>query len=148
MKASNLLNTEVLLKGVTYKIIGIDYYTLTNIFGEKVDWTSYTLIDKNEEKTWVSGPYDGKYVQWSLFSAEEFKKDKNATLNPNLTGISTIKFDGNPGFSTPYAEIVWMNTSGKYDYIALERFMKLEGKTLEPDEPYFNAGKILEDFKL
>lgn len=148
MNSGDKLNKEVVLKGVTYKVIGIDYYTLNNLFGESVDWTSYTLIDKDENKTWVSGPYAGKFVQWSLFSAEEFKQDKKASMDPNLTGIANIKFEGNPGFSTPVAEIVWLKTSGTYDYIAMERFMKLEGKSIEPEESYFNAGKILEDFTI
>lgn len=133
------------LNGRNYTIIGIDSYTLKNILGKKVTWVSYTLIDNKDCKTWISGPFNGNYYQWSLLEEKEFTSlTKTAVQNNEQTGIANITFEGNPGFSTPYAEILWSDLkNNEFDCIALERFITVDGRKIEPLESYYNAGKIL-----
>jgi hypothetical protein len=144
------LNQEVTLQGISYKVIGIDTYKLKSILDEEKEWISYTLIDPEGNKVWISYGVAGEYfTQWSLVSKEEFTKLATGSLNYNFTGIATVKFEGNPGYSTPTAEITWFNIQDQqYDFIASERFLKQNGELIEPLETYYDAGKILKDFKI
>lgn len=143
------INQVITLHNKSYKIIGIDTYSLKNIYDQLVDWVSYTLIDSEENKTWVSGPINGFFYQWSLLSSSEFKKlAKGKLLNDNLTGMANITFEGNPGFSTPCAEIVWIDVNHqKFDCVVVERFIAIKGDQTEIQEAYFNAGTLLKDIK-
>lgn len=143
------LNQNVILEKIAYKIIGIDHYSLKNLFGKTKEWDSYTLIDDQGNKTWVSyGAVKDYFLQWTLISELQFKKTIDQSPNLDLTGIANVTFIGNPGYSTPTAEIVWFDLWGKeYDYVASERFLKQNGEMIEPLETYYDAGKILKDFK-
>ena len=104
------LNQTVILEGTSYKVIGIDDYSLINVFGNTKNWISYTLVDEKNNKTWIS--YEAipdHFVQWSLISEKEFLKEAKTPLNMELSGIANITFKGNPGFSTPVAELFWFN---------------------------------------
>lgn len=144
------LHQEVNLGGIAFKIIGIDHYKLKNLFGKIKEWDSYTLIDKKGNKTWISyGAVKDYYLLWSLISEIEFKKAADYSLNPELTGIANCTFEGNPGYSTPTAELVWVDLiNQKYDYFVYERFLKQTGDKIKPLESYYDAGKILKDFKI
>ena len=139
------INQKVTIEGKIYKIIGIDHYILNNLFGELKKWNSYTLIDDKKNKTWVSyGAIKNYYLQWSLISAEEFRDGIIVPANLDLTGIANVTFEGNQGYSTPTAELVWFDLKDqKYDYFVFERFLESNGK---PQEAYYDAGKILKDF--
>ncbi len=145
-----ILNQSISIEGHIYKVIGIDHYRLKNIFDKIKEWDSYTLMDAQGEKTWVSyGAVKDYYLQWTLVSAEEFKKGAIFPPNLELTGIADVTFQGNQGYSTPSAEILWFNLKDKkYDYVAIERFLKPVGDKVEPLESYYDAGKILKDFKI
>ena len=145
------MNQEIALKGKTYKVIGVDHYNLTNVLGKEQTWDSYTVVDKNNNKTWISYGVAGKYfTQWAVLSEAVFKKAVvNAPFDCVLTGIANITFEGNPGYSTPFAEMVWFRPKERtYDFLLIERFLKQDGKTLIPQESYFQTGTILKDFKL
>jgi hypothetical protein len=145
------INQKIILKGKTYEVIGIDTYSLKNVLNETKEWISYTLKDQTGEKTWVSyGVTEEYFVEWTLLEETEYKNEiKTASLNTTLSGIANITFEGNPGFSTPFAEIIWTNTvQSKYDFVAVERFLKQNGDKIEPLEPYYNAGKLLKEFKI
>jgi hypothetical protein len=141
------INQKVTIEGKIYEIIGIDHYVLNNLFGELKRWDSYTLIDNKNNKTWVSyGAIKDYYLQWSLISAEEFRDGIIVPANLDLTGIANVTFEGNQGYSTPTAELVWFDLKDqKYDYFVFERFLENNGK---PQEAYYDAGKILKDFKV
>jgi hypothetical protein len=148
MKTQSQINQSILLKGKEYKIIGIDTYFLKSITDNNISWKSYTLLDIKGKKTWVSGPYNGCYYQWTLLSEKKFKEAATENpLNSKLTGIANIEFEGNFGFSTPYAELVWIDLNDhEYDCVAVERFLKQTKEKIIPMESYYNAGKILKDF--
>ena len=139
------INQQIILKDKTYKVIGVDHYILNNLFGNPKEWDSYTLIDDSENKTWISyGAVKDYYIQWTLISAEEFRNGIVVPANLDLTGIANVKFKGNPGYSTPTAELIWFDLKKqKNDYFVFERFLKNDGK---PEEPYYDAGKILKNF--
>jgi len=143
------LNQIINLSKKDYKVIGIDSYDLKNILGKHKQWTSYTLQDVNEAKTWISFGTAGNYfVQWIDISEDEFKKFSNFSLNLDLTGIANIKFQGNAGYSSPFAEIINLNvTNQNFDFLGIERFLKKEREILVPLESYFQRGLILRDFK-
>jgi len=144
------LNQKVTIGNNFYKVIGIDHYRLNNLFGETKKWDSYTLIDEDNNKTWISyGAVKDYYLQWTLISETEFKKGIMAPPQLELTGIADVTFEGNPGFSTPTAELVWFNLKEQnYDYFVYERFLEQAGNRIEPLESYYDAGKILKDFKI
>ena len=144
------LHQEVSLEGNIYKVIGIDHYRLTNLIGKLETWDSYTLTDNKGYKTWISyGAIKNYYIQWELISEKTFKKLTRTSLNLELTGIAEVTFQGKPGYSTPNAEIVWFNLQNSdHDYVASERFLRLLAEKIEPLETYYDAGKILKDFKL
>lgn len=139
---------EVKLEGKIYKVIGIDHYKLKNLLDGVKEWDSYTLIDDQGDKTWVSyGAIKDYYLHWKLVSAKEFTQGLKFPPNPELTDIANVTFQGNPGYSTPTAEIVWVNLANqKYDYFVYERFLKQVGNEIEALESYYDAGKILKDF--
>jgi hypothetical protein len=144
------LNQAITLGETTYEVIGVDDYSLINVFGNKKSWISYTLIDKNKNKTWISyGAIPNYFIQWSLVSEKEFIKEAQTPLNMELSGIANITFKGNPGFSTPVAELFWFNLSEKkYDFYVVEKFVKNKGEKSEVLESYYDAGEILTDFKV
>lgn len=144
------LHTKVKFQDKNYTIIGIDSYSLKNILDQKKTWVSYTLEDSNNEKTWISGPFNGYYYQWFLLEKENFTSlAKEAIENSELTGIANITFEGNQGFSTPYAEVVWLDLlNNKFTCIAVERFITLDAGKINPLEPNYNAGKIVKDFPI
>src|SRR5437899_439745 len=127
------LNQELTVEGKKYTVIGIDKYSLKNTFGQTKEWDSYTLKDNTENKTWISfGAVKDYFVQWDLLSEEDFKKQAISPINLDLTGIANVTFQGNPGFSTPVAEILWFNVKNmEYDYVAFERFLKQNGSNME-----------------
>ena len=141
------INQKVTIEEKIYEIIGIDHYVLNNLFGELKRWDSYTLIDNKNNKTWVSyGAIKDYYLQWSLISAEEFRDGIIVPANLDLTGIANVTFEGNQGYSTPTAELVWFDLKDqKYDYFVFERILENNGK---PQEAYYDAGKIVKDFKV
>ena len=66
-----------------------------------------------------------------------------------LSGIAEVSFQGNPGYSTPFTEIVWFNASNKnYDFLAIERFLQQSHSVITPLESYFLGGKVLKKFQL
>ena len=144
------LNHEVDLDSKIYKVIGIDHYVLTNLFGGTREWDSYTLIDAKNNKTWISqGAVKDYYLHWILVSESEFKKMTGVAPNLNLTGIADVTFQGNPGYSTPTAELVWFDLqNAKYDFMVYERFLEPKGKKVKPQEPYYDAGRILKNFTI
>ena|SRR5256885_2253409 len=143
------INQEITLDGKNYKVIGVDYYRLKNVSGNTKEWVSYTLIDNEGNKTWISyGAVKDYFIQWSLIAETEFRKEVTVPANLDLSGIAHVTFEGNPGYSTPTAELIWFDlTSGPYDFVVFERFLRQEQDHLEPMESYYDAGKILKDFK-
>jgi hypothetical protein len=144
------LNQEVTLQGKTYKVIGIDHYHLKNILGGNAEWKSYTLIDSKKNKTWISyGSIPNYFIQWATISEAEFKKQATNPLNLDSTGIAHIEFEGNPGYSTPNAELMLFNVANQsYDYVGMERFLKQNNDKVESMESYFQTGTLLKDFKI
>ena len=148
MQTQLKLNQKVMLHQREYMIIGIDTYTLKNLFGKIKKWISYTLIDNKKTKTWITyGTADGYFTEWAIIPLKQFKQYAGA-LKMDLTGIAHISFKGNPGYSTPVSEIVWLEANKKYDYVSLERFLNQNKGNVIPLEPYYQSGKILKDFKI
>ena len=149
MQAALKLNQELHLQGKLYTVIGIDTYTLKNLLGKTKKWTSYTLIDAKKNKTWISYGATGEYfTEWAIIPLKNFKQSAGA-IKMDLTGVAHISFKGNPGYSTPLSEIVWLESSNKqYDYISLERFWDQKKNNVIPLEPYYQSGKIIKDFKI
>ena len=143
------LKQKVLLHGKEYTVIGIDTYSLKNLLDKTKTWVSYTLIDDKKNKTWISYGTEGNYfTQWAIIPQKTYKQLAK-DLKMDLSGIAHISFKGNPGYSTPVSEIVWLNASGKdFDYISLERFLEQKKDKITPLEPYYQSGKILKDFKI
>ncbi len=143
------LNQKVLLQEKEYTIIGIDTYTLKNLLGRTKKWISYTLIDNKNNKTWITFGTAGNYfTQWAIIPQKSYKQLARG-LKMDLSGIAQVSFKGNPGYSTPISEIVWLDASGKdFDYVSLERFLEQKKGTVIPLEPYYQSGKILKDFKI
>ncbi|SRR5258708_5863026 len=143
------LHQEVSVDGNKYTVIGVDKYSLKNISGKIKEWESYTLKDTQGNKTWLSyGAVEDYFIQWALISEEDFNKQAEQSVNLDLSGIAHITFQGNPGFSTPEAEIIWFNLKNEeFDYVAFERFLEQKDNEITPLESYYNTGKILKDFK-
>lgn len=143
------LNQVISLNKIIYKIIGIDYYSMHNILENVKQWISYTLVDSNGKKTWISYGHAGKYfVQWCEIKKNEYSKLATGSLNPVFSGIAKIKFEGNPGYSTPYAEIIWTDVKNEqFDCVNVERFLEKNQNDLIIKESYYLSGKILKDFK-
>ena len=143
------LNQKVSLEGVVYRVIGIDHYHLKDLFGKQKTWDSYTLVDEKGNKSWISyGAIKDYYLRWELITEKAFKKLTKTPPNLELTGIADVTFQGNQGYSTPTAEIVWFDLKDSdYDYVASERFLKQSGEKIEPLETYYDAGNILKNFK-
>ncbi len=73
----------------------------------------------------------------------------NNLSKSRLSGIANVMFQGNPGYSTPTAEIIWFSLQNRhYAYIALEKNLKQTGEKIEPQESYYDAGKIVKDFEI
>ncbi len=149
MKNKLTVNQVITLKNITYKVIGIDTYKLNNVFGKTKQWISYTLTDSKKNKTWISYGISGDYfTQWASLTEAEFKKKATVSPNLDLSGIAQISFKGNPGFSTPIAEIVWFNVANQnYNYLSIERFLKQHEETIIPLESYYLTGTILKEFR-
>lgn len=144
-----LVNQEITLENKHYKIIGIDHYRLKNVIGSIVKWDSYTFIDNRGKKIWISyHESQNIFVQWIAISKAEFKKKVISAPDLELTGLADITFEGNAGYSTPTAEVMTFSlTNQEFDYIGYERFLKQKGKQITLLETYYDAGKILKDFK-
>lgn len=151
MKTKLELNDQLKVHNTMYRVIGLDTYTLKNVLDTTKKWVSYTLIDDEKKKTWISFGIAGEYfTQWETLSGKQFKKDvQHASPNLDLTGIATISFQGNQGYSTPLAEIVWFNTKNlPYEFLAIERFLQQEKEKVKPMESYYQTGTILKDFMI
>jgi|SRR6185437_2970050 len=153
MKTGLTLNQKKEVDGVTYEVIGIDSYTLTNIYEQKREWLSYTLVDvaNKENRIWLGYGFADNFLikQW-LISEEEFKKNtQKRPLNTDLTGIAHITFEGEQGYSIQNSEIIWYNSaSDQYDFFVIERFLKEDGDKLNPLKSYYHGMKILKDLKV
>lgn len=148
MKTTLRMNQQVTVETTLYRVIGIDTYALTNVFGKPKKWISYTLINDKNNKIWISyGAIPKYFVQWTLVPESEFKKEITTPLNCDLSGIANITFEGNPGFSTPIAELFWFNLKGNaYDFYVVEKFITEKGDQVILLETYFDGGKILKNF--
>lgn len=149
MRNKLILNQKVNLDEKIYKVIGIDYYVLKNVLNLTRKWTSYTLIDKDNHKTWISYGVAGRYfTQWATIAKLKFKNEATMPAYLELSGIANVSFQGNRGYSTPFTEIVWFKTANiNYDFLAIERFLKQTKSGIIPLESYFLSGKILKNFR-
>ncbi len=149
MKTSFRIGEEIIIEKHKYSVIGIDTYVLKNLSGKVKKWVSYTLKDIKGEKTWISFGVTGNYfTQWSNISKLDFEKAiKNADINTELSGIANISFSGNPGYSTPVAEILGFNViNRRYNFLGIERFLKQGKNNVEPLKSYYQTGKLIKDF--
>lgn len=142
---------NIKFEGKLFRVNGYDEYTLINIYGQPKHWTSYTIIDVDNDKNriWLGYGFAKKYYvkQW-LISESEFKKNtKSVPLNGNYTGIANITFVGDQGYSLPTSELIWFDSSSEdYDFFVIERFLKKDKTYLKPLESYYHGMKILKNF--
>lgn len=122
------------VENIEFSVIGIDCYSLLNMNGRKRKWISFTIKNKNK-KQWIVRGINNKEILW-----EKSKQLKNAIIqnnyrfNPIMSGIATIQFRGNKGFSTPLAEIIWFDSRNKNnnsDYYVQENFLVLKKNNLK-----------------
>jgi len=144
------LNQNINLDGIIYSVIGIDTYQLKNVLGEAKTWYSYTLIDKENNKTWITyGHAESYFVQWRVITEKEFKQESTKTFMFDFSGIANISFEGNQGYSTPTAEIIWFSVTGRtYDFVAIERFLEQKKDTIDISDSDYLTGTILKNFTI
>jgi|SRR6185369_1702348 len=151
MKNILSIGQKITLDGKIYKAIGIDSYVLTNLYDQKREWRSYTLITDGDEKIWLGHGIDGDLFlkQW-LISETEFKeKTEKLPLNAEYSGIAHISFEGNQGYSVPTSEIIWFNfPEEQYDYLIIERFLEADGDKVKLSKPYYHGTKIVKNIAI
>lgn len=108
-----------------YKIIGIHYYNLTNIYGEERKWISYTLQGKH--RRWLTKRINDDYYLWSITTARNLKRKlSSAKICFDYSGLAFIKFKGRRGFSEPLAELLLFKVkrNRSKSLFSIERFIK------------------------
>jgi hypothetical protein len=124
-----VVNDRVSLAGEKYTVSGIDRYSLSNLLGAVREWRSYTLRSSSG-KTWLCLGFDEHpAIRWIEIDRATFTSAADAAvLNPELTGVAVVTFDGDRGHSTPMAEILVMSQTGApYEFVACERFLEVDG---------------------
>jgi hypothetical protein len=130
------LDDKLLIKNKIYKTIGIDSYKLNNSYEKTKRWTSFTL-KSDTGKLWITKGIGKNYRLWMPATKNIVKSLKDCKLNLEFTGIANIEFKGNPGFSTPLAELLLFENAT--EFFAIERFF---GKNVET---YYYLGKIIKE---
>lgn len=133
-----LINNKVRIKGITYKVVGVDSYKLFNSLDKEVTWKSYTLVG-DDVRVGISFT-EGKYIFWDKV---DFSKYSDLFLNMNLTGICNISFEGDKGPSTPIAELVWFNSKENIkDNLLIEKFIYFDdnNRTIKKSITFFQKG--------
>jgi hypothetical protein len=106
-----------------YKVIGIDYYSLKNLYGESKQWISYTLQGKS--RIWITQGIDKGYYLWNATNIKNVKKNNLMKIRFDYSGIAFIKFRGQRGFSEPLAELfIFEREQAGRSLFAIERFIK------------------------
>jgi hypothetical protein len=145
-----LLNQKIKLDGTLFSVIGVDKYQLNNLLGKIKTWTSYTLIDEQNNKTWISYGIAGThFIQWEILSEKILKQEDNLTPLLDYSGIASITFEGNYGYSTPAAELIWFSVKNKfYSFVVIERFLEKKKEVISVLDSYYLTGKILKNLSV
>jgi hypothetical protein len=143
---SNLkVGTYLVLQEEKYCIVGIDHYSLINLYQGKKSWLSFTIA--NDSKRVSFSFTDGQFIFWQqgtypLDDVNINNFQEKFILNWQFSGIAQIKFEGDMGGSQPWAELVWFQNKTCQDIFLLERFFNTAGESCDID-PYKFEGKFL-----
>lgn len=136
------VGSSINIRDVSYAVIGIDHYRLSNILGEVKGWESYTLQAEAGSKIWLARGINERDIIWESVHSNDIPSNASLTFNPGLSGIAQIEFEGDQGFSTPLSAIFWFdNPGGRYNFFVYERFLIPE-RTAQESETYFFTGTL------
>jgi hypothetical protein len=141
------MGSHLKLDDKDYKVIGIDTYNLTNFLDGFSSWQSFTLLTSDEQKAWISLTQgENYYVRWKAIPKSAFEDFlwRPMTLNLRLSGMAMLSFEGDPGYSTPFAETCYFDvTNCEYDFLATERFLEIvSGKLIVQETMYMIGWKL------
>jgi hypothetical protein len=135
------LDDRLVISETRYQVVGTDSYTLHNCLGQVRRWTSYTLANA-EHRHWLTS-IDDRALLWR--SIDPIGPDLMAglRLNPDMSGTATIKLAGDPGPSTPLAQLLWFEATEGSQCFAFERFLHLADQELQSVTDHYFIGEVV-----
>lgn len=137
------LGDQLVVLGTSYEIIGIDSYVLHNYVEQSRRWKSYTLQSAAHRHGLTS--IGGRTVLWRPTVVTDRDWPAGLTLNPELSGTAAISIEGDPGPSTPLAQLLWFESADHTRLFAGERFLHLAGGDLHGVTDRFYTGEVIDD---